>query len=489
MTTNNRFEAVKQAVRAGDDQARRDAEQARAQPAAMPTPGVPRTRILVGDVRRVLATLPAKSVHCIVTSPPYWGLRDYKVPPSVWGGDSACDHEWGATQRAPWANDVPGPNSGGKNAGFRNHIKDTGPFCAKCGAWRGCLGLEPTVELFLDNLVAVFRDCWRVLRDDGTLWLNIGDSYAGSGRGPTGANGIGQHERRQGFHSPGASHGVRAKSMMLIPERLLLALQADGWIVRDKVVWHKTSAMPENVRDRCSDAWEPVYQLTKRGRYFADMEAVKQPPSASTAARAYLGQRPLTPKQAGFQANGFHQASESLSVYDRASANLRNVWSLGPEPLRDIDHYAAFPTELPRRCIKIGTSERGVCPTCGAPWVRVVERAAATSKKCPKTDGIYQAQGGTGEKRTGTIGMSGGGRIDGFSVTVGWQPSCACGGEPIPATVLDPFGGVMTTALVANQLGRDSISIELGPKYAAMGARRIQDDAGMLCDITIEEMP
>jgi hypothetical protein len=201
-------------------------------------------------------------------------------------------------------------------------------------------------------------------------------------------------------------------------------------------------------------------------------------------------QRPLTPKQAGSQANGFHQASESLSVYDRASANLRNVWSLGPEPLRDIDHYAAFPTELPRRCIKIGTSERGVCATCGAPWVRVVERTAATSKKCPKTDGIYQAQGGTGEKRTGTIGMSGGGRIDGFSVTLGWQPSCQCdAGDPVPATVLDPFGGVMTTALVANQLGRDSISIELGPKYAAMGARRIQDDAGMLCDITIEEMP
>lgn len=454
-----------------------------AQPAAMPTPGIPRTRILVGDVRRVLATLPAKSVHCIVTSPPYWGLRDYKVPPSVWGGDSACDHEWGATQRAPWANAVPGPNAGGKNARFRNHTKDTGPFCAKCGAWRGCLGLEPTVELFLDNLVAVFRDCWRVLRDDGTLWLNIGDSYAGSGRGPTGANGIGQHERRQGFHSPVASHGVRAKSMMLIPERLLLALQADGWIVRDKVVWHKTAAMPENVRDRCSDAWEPVYQLTKRGRYFADMEAVKQPPSASTAAHAYLGQRPLTPKQAGFQANGFHQASESLSVYDRASVNLRNVWSLGPEPLRDIDHYAAFPTELPRRCIKMGTSEYGVCPMCGAPWVRITHNKTLPSR-------------GGGAKRAVTPGAETSPKsifqtkVVKTSQTLAWQPSCQCdAGDPVPATVLDPFGGVMTTALVANQLGRDSISIELGPKYAAMGARRIQDDAGMLCDITIEEMP
>lgn len=446
-----------------------------AQPAAMPTPGVPRTRILVGDVRRVLATLPAKSVHCIVTSPPYWGLRDYKVPPSVWGGDSACDHEWGATQRAPWANDVPGPNSGGKNAGFRNHIKDTGPFCAKCGAWRGCLGLEPTVELFLDNLVAVFRDCWRVLRDDGTLWLNIGDSYAGSGRGPTGANGIGQHERRQGFHSPGASHGVRAKSMMLIPERLLLALQADGWIVRDKVVWHKTSAMPENVRDRCTNAWEPVYQLTKRGRYFADMEAVKE--SAIQAGRL------RNDRIGGQKYNGATAMHSDGAIFTgSASANLRNVWSLGPEPLRDIDHYAAFPTELPRRCIKIGTSERGVCPSCGAPWKRDLETRVIAAPG----GGAFRAATPGAETSATSVFRT---KVVNAPVTLGWQPSCRCNaGDPVPATVLDPFGGVMTTALVANQLGRDSISIELGPKYAAMGARRIQDDAGMLCDITIQEV-
>jgi hypothetical protein len=169
-------------------------------------------------------------------------------------------------------------------------------------------------------------------------------------------------------------------------------------------------------------------------------------------------------------------------VYDRASANLRNVWSLGPEPLRDIDHYAAFPTELPRRCIKIGTSERGVCPSCGAPWKRDLETR------------VIAAPGG-GAKRAATPGAETSAtsvfrtKVVNAPVTLGWQPSCRCNaGDPIPATVLDPFGGAMTTALVANQLGRDSISIELNPAYVEMGVRRIQADAGMLCDIIVMEV-
>lgn len=429
-------------------------------PARAPVTGIPTTRILVGDVRRGLGLLADQSVHCIVTSPPYYGLRDYGLPPSVWGGDAACVHEWGVTHRGAWANSVPGPGAGGKNAPSRNHTKEAGAFCAKCGAWRGCLGLEPTPAAFIANLVTVFRECWRVLRDDGSLFLNIDDSYAGSGRGPTGVNGVGQHEQRQGFDSPAPFRGIKAKSLMLIPERLLIALSDDGWIVRDKIVWHKTAPMPESVRDRCTDAWEPVFHLVKRGRYFGDMEAVKEP------------------------------AAESVKA--RATANLRNVWSLSPEPFAEA-HFATFPTELPRRCIKIGTSERGVCPACGKPWGRVTSKTLVLQPDVSAERNAFRGKGEEAEDTTGNVAQAnrtGTPRGTNHTVTLGWQPSCQCdAGDPVPATVLDPFGGVMTTALVANQLGRDSISIELGPKYAAMGARRIQDDAGMLCDITIEEMP
>ncbi len=452
-------------------------------PAAIP--GVPTTRIFVGDVLRLLATLPAKSVHGIVTSPPYFGLRDYGLPPSVWGGETNCHHEWGDVQRGPWANDVPGPNSGGLNASFRNQTKTAGSFCAKCGAWRGCLGLEPTVEMYLEHLVAVFRECWRVLRDDGILWLNIGDSYAGSGRGPTGHNGIGQHERRQGFHSPGAAGGVRAKSLMMVPERLVLALQADGWIVRDRVVWHKTSTMPENVRDRCTDAWEPVYQLTKRGRYYADMEAVKQP--------AIQAGRERTDRVGGNKYTGATSMHSDGAVFTgAATANLRNVWSLGPEPFGEA-HFATFPTELPRRCIQISTSERGVCPTCGTPWARVTSSRFVPQEDVTAARVAFRGKGEAADDSTGNVAQAnwvGTPRGTKHTVTLGWKPGCACPPhDPVPATVLDPFGGALTTALVANQLGRDSISIELNPEYVAMGVRRIQADAGMLCDITVIEEP
>lgn len=420
-----------------------------AQPAATPITGIPRTVIHVGDVLRVLATLPPKSVHCIITSPPYYGLRDYGLPPSVWGGDPACDHEWGASRRGAWANSVPGPNADGKNAATRNRTKEAGNVCGKCGAWRGCLGLEPTPAMFIANLVSVFRECWRVLRDDGSMFLNIGDSYAGSGRGPTGVNGMGQHERRQGFDSPASFRGIKAKSLMLIPERLLIVLSDDGWIVRERIVWHKTAPMPESVLDRCTSAWEPVFRLVKRGQYYGDMEAVKEPTS---------------------------------------QANLRNVWTLGPEPFGDA-HFATFPTELPRRCIKIGTSEYGVCPTCGAPWVRMTASEFVPQPDISAERNAYRGKGKAATDTTGNVTQAnrvGMPRGTNRTSTLGWQPSCKCPSHaPIPATVLDPFGGAMTTALVANQLGRDSISIEINPVYAEMGARRVQGNAGMLCDIIV----
>src|SRR5262245_37115573 len=137
--------------------------------------------LINADVIEGLRRLPEASVHMVCTSPPYWGLRDYGTPAQVWGGDSECDHEWGETMRTPWANNLPGPNGRKFNSdAARQRPKETGPFCEKCDAWRGSLGLEPTPELFVRNLVLVFREVWRVLRPDGVVFVNLGDSYAGS---------------------------------------------------------------------------------------------------------------------------------------------------------------------------------------------------------------------------------------------------------------------------------------------------------------------
>jgi DNA modification methylase len=241
-------------------------------------------RILLGDCRDVLRSLPAESVQTVVTSPPYWGLRNYGVEPSIWGGDDDCGHAWGDPQRTAHANAVPGPNGrGGKNGdGRRNEEKWTGPFCRCCGAWRGAYGLEPTYPLFVEHTVEVFREVRRVLRADGTLWLNIGDSYAtGAGKvgnhpggGEQGERWRGGHEGKHGYAAPVGPDtqpnrmpqpGLKTKDMVGIPWRVAFALQADGWYLRQDVIWSKPNPMPESVVDRCTKAHEYLFMFAKSG--------------------------------------------------------------------------------------------------------------------------------------------------------------------------------------------------------------------------------
>src|SRR6266545_5562617 len=156
--------------------------------------------VVQGDALEVLTTLPSNLVHCVVTSPPYWGLRDYHLPPLIWGGQAGCEHIW-AQHLAPAANGIVNTEMRGPtlspNAATRRPTRLD--FCSRCRAWRGCLGLEPWPELYVEHLLQVFRQVRRVLHPDGTLWLNLGDCYAGSGRGPSGRNGISNQELRQGF--------------------------------------------------------------------------------------------------------------------------------------------------------------------------------------------------------------------------------------------------------------------------------------------------
>jgi DNA modification methylase len=335
-------------------------------------------RIIVADVLAGLATLADESVQCVVTSPPYLGLRDYGVA--------------------------------------------------------GQIGLERTPAEYVEKMVAVFREVRRVLRADGTLWLNLGDSYnaynGGAGRG---SKLSGNQTKARPRLSAG--HGLQCKSMkpkdlIGIPWRVAFALQSDGWWLRSDIIWSKPNPMPESVTDRPTKAHEYLFLLTKSARYFYDAEAISEPVAGATVERLAQpgladqegspvpfktnGNMKATPPRFGGQKYGDSEdeqhRTKSGNEYEIGNGrrNARTVWTIATTPYSGA-HFATFPPELPRRCILAGS-------------------------------------------RAGD-------------------------------TVLDPFAGAMTTGLVANRLGRDFVGIELNAEYAAMAARRMTDDSPLFSGV------
>ena len=320
-----------------------------------------------GCVLNVLPTLEAGSVHCCVTSPPYWGLRDYGT--ADWeGGDPGCDH----IKSKSLKRDCSGGVGGGRDKGTRGEQPSSSSptiqyraACGKCGATRrdSQLGLEPTPELFLERMVQVFREVRRVLRDDGTLWLNMGDSYAGywgdkkareEGR-PSSAdtngwtNGFNMNARPQ-FDNLRQS-GLKPKDLCGIPWRLALALQADGWYLRADIIWAKPNPMPESVTDRPTKAHEYVFLLTKQGRYYYDAEAVRE--ESTKSLNATCGSKIY--RDGKRMRNGING---TLGPGNPAGRNSRSVWNIPTQSFPEA-HFATFPEELPRRCIAAGCPEGG----------------------------------------------------------------------------------------------------------------------------------
>jgi DNA modification methylase len=304
--------------------------------------------ILVGDVRETLGQLADGSVNCVVTSPPYWGLRDY-------GHD-------------------------------------------------GQIGLEQTPEAYVAEMVAVFREVRRVLADDGTLWLNLGDSYNGSGKGAYADGAVRLSEKsskqrtsvgtHEGSFSKTIAEGLKPKDLVGIPWRVAFALQADGWYLRQDIIWHKPNPMPESVTDRCTKAHEYLFLLTKSTKYYFDNEAIKEDAKWSSDKRAGEGRLTYDGKRQG--ANGTGQ-EEFVSIVDKR--NRRSVWTIPTKPFRGA-HFAVMPEALVEPCILAG------CPEGG--------------------------------------------------------------------TVLDPFLGSGTVAVVAQRHGREWIGCELNPAYAQIAQQRIE---------------
>jgi DNA modification methylase len=326
--------------------------------------------------------------------------------------------------------------------------------------------------MYLAHMVQIFQEVRRVLRDDGTLWLNLGDSYstqAGQGFIPGGG---GQGNRMMLDLMPNICQPNRSKQMGLkpkdlcgIPWRVALALQADGWFLRSDIIWSKPNPMPESVTDRPTKAHEYIFLLTKSARYFYDANAVRE-----------ITGREMTQEE--YESNtgtGTIWGSDDLSDYSRSKKqtiskphpngrNMRSVWRIPTQPYAGA-HFATFPEEIPYKCIAAGTSERGVCPQCAAPRARVTDTTRTFERGSGRAGNLPIGKNGAGLQGGGeTLDVRRGPVV--HTQTTGWRPTCACQspvGTPAlqPALVLDPFGGSGTVGEVALKMGRRFVLLDL----------------------------
>ncbi len=514
-----------------------------------------------GDALEVLRSMEPESVHCVVTSPPYYGLRDYGLPSQVWGGEPDCNHEFGPTIHGGGpSGSLDGSTLQGTPAAEERRPRWESHVCCDCGAWSGSLGLEPSVEMYVEHLVEVFREVWRVLRPDGTLWLNMGDSYVGSWGNyhPFGTGGQ-RSKQTERWERPGYADthrrpptanmltGLKRKDLIGMPWRVAFALQADGWWLRSDIVWSKPNPMPESVKDRPTRAHEYLFLLTRSERYYYDHVAVREPMAESSLVRISqpsfweqtggpkdYGTSGVNPSRSGRRAlenfarrtpagwNVNHDISNLRGQYPQrrdpgrsqglaevdagfkrqkkrghphlqdghldegtkaeqqsAGANRRDVWHIATQPFPG-SHFATFPITLVEPCILAGTSERGVCSDCGAPYRRIQSRQETLPHDADREYGSARGQ------RMGQVrdALRARGRTDDnpfvIPEIVGWEPTCDHDAEVVPATVLDPFCGSGTTGVVALRHGRSFIGIELNPEYIDLAEERIVADAPLL---------
>jgi DNA modification methylase len=319
--------------------------------------GLPRNTILTGDAATVLAELPEASVDCVVTSPPYYQLRDYGEP--------------------------------------------------------GQLGMEPTVDGWVQALRAVAAQLARVLKPSGAFWLNLGDSFS-------------RHSK----------YGAPAKGLLLAPERFVLALAGDGWLVRNKVIWAKTNPMPSSIRDRLTLTWEVLYLLVRSPSYYFDLDAIRVPHTSGSArsARPPLGRRPEWAGPLAGSQDGLRRARAAGVPGHRLGKNPGDVWRLATRRFSGA-HFATFPPELIRRPI-LATCPAQVCGHCGRAWAPLITRSSRPA-----------------------------------------GPTCDFAATPRPGVVLDPFFGTGTVGLVAAELGRDWLGIELKPEYVELARSRLGQGA------------
>lgn len=306
--------------------------------------------LLCGDAIEKLRTLPGNSINTCVTSPPYYGLRDYGT--GTWaGGDPDCPH-YRQNKVVKEHTGTGHANTFSQSGGMGDAIYKT--VCPLCGAVRvdNQIGLEETPEDYINRLVEVFREVKRVLRDDGILWVNIGDSYSGSGKGPKGKiSGDCQNMDKIG-KGGNIPTGTKPKDLIGIPWMLAFALRNDGWYLRQDIIWAKNNLMPESVKDRCTRSHEYIFMLTKSRKYYFDHEAMQEPTATydenvRDRDHTKLNNTPGRSRMAGLKRNNYK------------TRNKRDVWRVGVCSAVKEAHFAVFPKELIEPCILAGCPEGG----------------------------------------------------------------------------------------------------------------------------------
>jgi len=346
--------------------------------------------IHTGDVRETLPELPTSSVHMCMTSPPYYGLRDYQEDEQI--------------------------------------------------------GLEESLDEYISELVGVGDALRRVLRDDGSWWLNLGDGYAGSGRGAWDKDDQKESWTFNGGKAPERDTNLKRKNKMLVPHRVAIALQEAGWVVRNDVTWLKPNPMPQSVKDRLNTTTEQIFHLTPQPDYWYDLDAIREPYAEKTKIAKKNGHSVSGEKRTRDDSPGNHDegglyAKSREEQMNSAGKNPGDVFEITTEPFPDA-HFAVYPSALCDKPIKASCPPT-VCAECGAPYERESE---------------------------------------------GWSQTCECDTDDTePGIVIDPFAGAGTTLLKAKQLGRRFVGVELNAEYADMARARVGLDVDDVSRIRDDE--
>ena len=467
------------------------------------------------------------TVQCVITSPPYWGLRDYGTAQWV-GGDSSCDHK---PSNTPATRGLKSSTLNGGKKTTAHQQEGYAVTCSRCGATRvdnqlgqepkpDCLGWatgHPCGHCYVCHIVQVFREVWRVLRPDGVAWLNLGDSYIG-GKGQSGqGNSEYQAARAASGESINQAHhqiagrgktrpsdnltvlkslNLKPKDLVGIPWRVALALQADGWYLRSDVIWQKPNCLPESVTDRPTKSHEHVFLLSKSKQYFYDHIAIQEPQTVGWNNSSFTDERDILTKPnlglkpranaaaqfarpTGNKHNGNSVPGQAYTQHreDREPRtetgwrNKRDVWSI-PTQSYSGSHFATFPEDLVEPMLLAGTSPKA-CEHCRAPWKRIIQRSLTAHTG--ETESAYEK--GTTAHRMSLLRQAAreqGGEYVNTPTTIGWQPTCQCAHNTGSARclVLDPFAGTATVGRVAARHGRRFVGVELNPKYIELAKQR-----------------
>jgi len=418
-------------------------------------------KIIQGDALQQLKELPEKSINMCMTSPPYWALRDYGTDvETIWDGEEDCEHDWNSETKV-WHGD----RGKGKHKEVFTDLKEQKSehhFCSKCQAWKGQLGLEPTFDLYIKHLCDIFDEVKRVLRDDGTCWVNIGDTYSATRWTNDTDSGQPMNKFKDGHRgiNPIKDTGdIPDKCLVMIPFRFAIEMVNRGWILRNTIIWHKRNCMPSSVKDRFTVDFEYLFFFSKKKKYYFETQREPHQSNPPKVDKNKLGKdvkwkKPLMKNQQS-QVRESHDMHYDGSGYSEKGRNKRTVWTINPKPFKE-SHFAVYPEELCEIPIKAGCPEF-VCKKCGNPKEWHPEKYGDKDEK---------------EKRLGRLQPTS--QVENTSQFKGYKQTCSCNADFTGGIVLDPFFGSGTTGLVALKQNKKFMGIELNKEYIEIANKRLK---------------